>query len=267
MTTVLLAFLYTCCQLAGGVAGGSTPAPGLDTVEQHERKHVVFLISKDENNYEAHRTIPEFAQELEEQHPYKTTVLRGEGERTAFHFPGLEVLEEADLLVIFARRVALTPGQMNRIKTYLKAGRPLLGIRTANHAFSVREEIEEGYEDWWAFVPDILGCKNRGYGPVAYGTDVSVVQEMQNHPIIRNLPELEWHSEGNVYKVAPLVDDHSEVLIRGTAEGNTEPVAWVRETASGSRVFYTSLGHPSDFETDTFLSLLTNAVQFLTDTE
>src|SRR5699024_5689391 len=82
--------------------------------ENENEKHIVFLIGEHDNSYESHRTIPEYARQLEEHHDYKTTVISGEGERTAFHFPRLEVLSEADLLVVFTRRVALKPDQMNR---------------------------------------------------------------------------------------------------------------------------------------------------------
>lgn len=233
--------------------------------QEEERKHIVFLISRDENNYEADRTIREFAKMLENEYDYKTTVILGEGERSSFHFPGLEVLSEADLLVIFTRRVALKSDQMNRIKEYIHEGRPLLGIRTANHAFSLQEEPEDGYTDWWDFVPDILGCKNRGYGSVELGTDVSIAPDAKDHPIVNNIPVNQWHSTGNVYHVAPLLDEQAEVLLHGQSGEKTEPIAWTRTTDQGGFVFYTSLGHPADFEQDAFLHLLTNAVQFLTN--
>lgn len=230
-----------------------------------EKKHVVFLISKDVNNYEADRTIPAYAKELENKYDYRTTVILGEGKRTAFHFPGLEVLSEADLLVIFTRRVALKPAQMNRIKKYIDEGKPLLGIRTANHAFSVREDVQKGYTDWWDFVPDILGCKNRGYGAVELGTDVSVVPEAKNHPILKDIHKDQWHSLGNTYLVAPLLDKQAKVLLRGRSGDQTEPVAWTRTTDTGAPVFYTSLGYPEDFEDPIFRQLLTSAVEFLTN--
>lgn len=232
---------------------------------EKEKKHIVFLISKDENNYEAHHTIPKYAEMLENKYDHKTTVILGAGERTSFHFPGLEVLSEADLLVIFARRVALKAVQMNRIKKYIQEGNPIMGIRTANHAFSVREETEEGYIDWWNFVPDILGCKNRGYGSVELGTDVSMVPDAKDHPILEDIRVGQWYSTGNIYHVAPLLDDQAEVLLSGQSGEETEPIAWTRAAGPGSLVFYTSLGHPTDFENETFIQLLTNAVHFLTN--
>jgi len=236
---------------------------GPGTKQSQEKPHLVFLISEDPNNYEAHETIPKFAEMLRRDHGYDVSVLLGEGERTAFHFPGLEALDSADLLVVFARRLALPQEQMNAIKDYLAEGKPLVGIRTANHAFSLQgsETPQEGYEAWADFVPDILGCENRGYGPVEPGTDVAIVPEAANHPILSGVEPAPWHSEGNVYLVAPLLDQEATVLLTGKGGENTQPIAWAR-MANKSRVFYTSLGYPTDFETPQFTNMLVNGIHW-----
>jgi type 1 glutamine amidotransferase len=231
------------------------------------KKHIVFLISEDPDNYEAHRTVPEFAEHLRQNEGYDVTVLLGEGPRPAFRFPGLEALRKADLLVVFCRRVGLQPQQFAIIKEYLRAGKPLIGIRTANHAFSVREPLEQGHEMWWEFVPDILGCENKGYGPVEEGTQVSMNPDETTHPILKGLAQSEWHSEGNLYLVSPLRDDRAVILLRGTAAGRTEPIAWTRRTADKGKVFYTSLGYPADFEVDFFRKLITNAIHWGLDSK
>lgn len=227
--------------------------------------HVVFLISEDPNNYEAHLTIPQYAEYLQKQQGFEVTVIQGKGERHAFEFPGLEVLSEADLLVVFLRRVALPKEQLNSIKQFLKQGKPLVGIRTANHAFSVMEgTISEGYEDWWDFVPEILGSENRGYGPTEAGTEVDVFPGSENHAILEGVKPFPWHSEGNVYFVSPLLDKNAEVLLTGKAGDKTEPIAWTRK-AGISRVFYTSLGYPNDFEIPQFRQLLSNGILWALD--
>ena len=153
-----------------------------------DKPHIVFLISEDPNNYDAHLTIPHFAEFLRNQKGLEVTVIQGKGERHAFEFPGLEVLSEADLLVVFVRRVAIRNGQMNRIKQFLKQGKPVVGSRTANHAFSVMEgTIPKGYEDWWNFVPEILGCENQGYGPTDPGTEVGISPGSENHFILEGV--------------------------------------------------------------------------------
>ncbi len=233
---------------------------------EEEPPHIVFLVSEDEHNYEAHETIPPYAQWLEEEHGFRTSVIQGEGEPTAHHFPDLEIITEADLVVVFFRRRALSEEQLGLIKGYLEEGNPLAGIRTANHAFAVRENVEgeiaEGYEDWHAFVPGILGCENRGYGPVAPGTQVVPADGAEDHPVLENVEPLEWWSEGNVYHVAPLVDEDAEIILMGSVEDDVEPIAWTRWTADGAPVFYTSLGHPSDFERSPFRTLLLNGMRW-----
>jgi type 1 glutamine amidotransferase len=239
------------------------PREGKTDIPLQKRKsHIVFLISEDPDNYEATRTIPVFARQLEKEHGFKATVLLGKGPRSGFSFPGLEVISGADLLVIFCRRVALPPQQLDMIRNFLKAGKPLVGIRTANHAFSVREQVQEGHEAWWEFVPVILGCENRGYGPVEAGTDVAVAPGAKEHATLQHVSPLEWHSRGNLYLQAPLIDTNATVLLTGTADNKTEPIAWTRVTADKSRVFYTSLGYPDDFDTNQFKTLLLNGINW-----
>ncbi|MEX1240173.1 MAG: ThuA domain-containing protein [Cyclobacteriaceae bacterium] len=227
---------------------------------QKEKPHVVFLISEDPDNYEAPRTIPVFAETLKREEGFKVTVLLGEGERSAFRFPGLELVSEADLIVVFCRRVALTPEQLGLLKNYLKGGKPLIGIRTANHAFTALGEIAAGHEAWPEFVADILGCQNRGYGPQEVGTEVSMVPSQKKHSILKGFEPAPWHAEGSTYLVSPLLDQKATVLVMGSVEDKVEPIAWTRYTADQGRVFYTSLGYPSDFNRPQFKKLLVNGI-------
>ena len=235
-----------------------TPSAG----ETHKsKKHIVFLISEDPDNYEAHRTIPAFAEDLRREYGYKVTVLLGKGPRNAYAFPNLDVLRSADLLVVFCRRLALSPAQLGAIKKYFQSGKPVIGLRTANHAFSVREEVQPGYEAWWEFVPEILGCENKGYGPVEPGTTATTNKEAQDHPVLAGVPP-SWHSKGNLYLVSPLLDAQAEVLVHGTADGKVEPIAWTRTSATRNKVFYTSMGYPDDFDNAAFRKLLINGIHW-----
>lgn len=238
----------------------SLPAFGNDHLNPG-KSHIVFLISEDPDNYEAHKTIPAFAEMLERDYNFKVTVLLGEGPREAYSFPNIDAVSKADLLVVFCRRLALPLQQLAVIRNYLKAGKPLIGLRTANHAFSFRETPREGHEAWWEFVPDVLGCENRGYGSVEAGTDVTVVEGGGDHPILKDVPP-EWHSTGNLYLVAPMLDHNATILLMGTADNKTEPIAWTRMTADKSKVFYTSLGYPDDFQQEPFRKLLLNGIQW-----
>lgn len=224
------------------------------------KPNILFLISKDVDNYEADKTVPVYAKKLQSEYGFSVTILQAEGERTSASFPGLkEALDKADLLVVFARRLALPEEQMNSIKDYFKRGKPLVGIRTANHAFSVQPaDKKAGFVDWWDFVPDILGCLNKGYGPVDPGTNVRMIETQKNHPILKNVPA-QWHSKGNLYLVDFTIDPYAVPLLTGSAGDKTQPIAWTR-MAGKSRVFYTSLGYPADFSDAAFITLVTNAV-------
>lgn len=227
-----------------------------------DKKHIVFLVSIDENNYEADKTIPEFAKFLEEDLGYRTTVLIGKGPRQGYQFTDLETILNADLLVVFCRRLALPVSQMTMIKHYVNLGKPIMGIRTANHAFHIlKGEIEKGHSDWKNFVPSILGCLNKGYGPVEPGIDVSVEKTGSSHEIIANLAKHKWHSTANLYLV-DMVDFDAQVLLTGRSDELEMPIAWVRETPGNGKLFYTSLGHPTDFEMPAFINLLTNGIKW-----
>lgn len=226
-----------------------------------KKPYIVFLITEDPNNYEAHKTVPLFADMLEKEHGYKCKVILGKGTHGAYSYPDLKSLAKADLLVVFARRIALPHDQMSAIKSYLSKGKPLIGIRTANHAFKVNGKVEDGFEDWPGFVADILGCENRGYGSAELGTDVAIVSEASSHPVLNNVQPSQWHSTGQIYHVAPLLDKEATVLLRGKVEDKTEPIAWTRK-AGKSKVFYTSLGHPDDFQETPFVTLLINGIKW-----
>ena len=234
-----------------------------------KKPRIVFLITRDTNNYEAHKTVPLFAELLKKEHGYKVTVLLGKGDHGSYRYPSMKALSRADLLVVFARRIALPHDQMNAIKSYLSKGKPLIGIRTANHAFAVQGkvgDVADGFEDWPEFVAGILGCENRGYGPHELGYDVTLVPEEASHPIVKDLQIKQWHSKGGIYKVAPLLDKEATVLLKGKVNDSdsVEPIAWTRN-AGKSRVFYISLGYPDDFQTPQFISLLTNGIKWALD--
>ena len=264
--TIILLFAFVMSNTS--VVAKKTIQPIKQKAEYIAKKpHIVFLITKDTNNYEAHKTVPRFAETLEKEHGYEVTVLLGTGDHGSYRYPSMDALSQADLLVVFARRIALPHEQMNAIKTYLSKGKPLIGIRTANHAFAVQGKIADvaaGFEDWPDFVADFLGCQNRGYGPDALGFDVTVVPEAANHPIVKDLQIKQWHSKGGIYKVAPLLDKEATVLLMGKVNDLVEPIAWTR-TAGKSKVFYISIGYPDDFQTQQLITLLTSGIKWALD--
>ena len=54
------------------------------------------------------------------------------------NIPGLEALKTADLLILFIRFETCPDEQMKYIVDYVEAGKPIIGIRTATHAFEIK---------------------------------------------------------------------------------------------------------------------------------
>ena len=105
-------------------------------------KHVV-LISGDEE-YRSEEALPQLAKILAKRHGFTCTVLFAIGQDGTIdpdrrdNIPGLEALEKADLMVLFTRFRDLPDDQMKRVVDYVESGRPIIGMRTATHAFDVK---------------------------------------------------------------------------------------------------------------------------------
>ena len=211
------------------------------------RKPTIVLISG-EFEYKSAESLPAFKKFLEAKYPVNCIYLERKGGTNVNDIPGLEALEHADLAVIFIRRMTLPEEQLNRFKKFLDAGKPVVGIRTASHAF----------ENWKEWDHEVLG----GNYHMHYGHDlvpvIRAVPEAVRHPILHGLPA-EFVANGGLYKNAPLPKDSTPLLFGTIPDQPVEPVAWTH-SYHGARIFYTSLGHPKDFETEPFKQLVVNAI-------
>lgn len=103
-------------------------------------KHIV-LVSGDEE-YRSEEGLPQLGKILARHHGFKCTVLfpvDDKGEINPGHttnIPGLHALDSADLMIILTRFRNLPPEQMKHFDDFLKAGKPVIGLRTATHAFN-----------------------------------------------------------------------------------------------------------------------------------
>jgi type 1 glutamine amidotransferase len=175
----------------------------------------------------------------------------------------MEILDEADLVVLFARRRAFPADQMRHFHAYLKRGGPLVALRTACHAFDARGAGPQGHEEWARFDPEVLGGNYHGHHGNGPKTTVTAAAGAQDHPILARI-KLPWFSNGSLYEVRPLTAGTNTLLI-GTIPGQEpEPVAWTNHYGR-SRVFFTSLGHPDDFDNPQFRKLLVNAIFWALD--
>jgi type 1 glutamine amidotransferase len=208
------------------------------------RQPSIVLISG-EYEYDSARTLPAFKQYLAANYGFNCIYLeRIKGEE----IPGLDALEKADLAIIFVRRMTLPEEQLQKIKKFIDSGKPLIGLRTASHAF----------ENWKEWDHDVLGGNYHNH----YGNDLTAAikerLEAADHPILKGI-EKEFTAGGSLYLNAPLSSSSTVLLMGSVTNHPPEPVAWTHDY-KGARIFYTSLGHPKDFENRSFRRLLVNAI-------
>jgi|GEM_PF-236341 len=162
--------------------------------------------------------------------------------------PGWEQLAEYDVLVVFCRRLELQGATLAAVQSWCRAGRPLIGIRTASHAF----------QTWLEFDREVLGGDYSGHGAEE---TVEVSLHAGGHPVTAGMAG--WRRPDKLYR-NPRIDPSCIVLLHATGQDGRQPVAWCRHRVeTGGRVFYTSLGTPSDFAHDAFLGMLDRAVEWV----
>jgi type 1 glutamine amidotransferase len=219
--------------------------------------HVVFLIG--EGEYKTHETLPKFARdELIGKLKFRCTFVHADP-KDGNSFPGIEAIETADLLILSVRRRALKVADLARVRKYLAAGRPLVGVRTASHAFHTKGKHPRGHAEWQEFDPEVLGGHYVGHHGNKLVTTVRTLPAAAKHPILAGVSTKPFDVGGSLYRVNPL-KKACVPLMSGRVKGAPlEPVAWTH-SYRGGRIFYTSLGHPSDFQLPAFRRLLRNAV-------
>jgi type 1 glutamine amidotransferase len=217
---------------------------------EDERVHIAMLIA--ENEYNAKETLPRFASE----HLTK-------GGRFAFNIieqsqgdtvDAIRQIQDADLLWIYVRRRHIPDYQLAYIKQHLDAGKPVLAMRTSSHAF----------ETWKEFDAEILGGNYHNHHPEGPDTWAVPIASESVHPILTGIENKPFEVGSSLYKTKPLALDAQPLLMGRYQQEEEEPVAWTRKVGE-SKIFYTSLGHPKDFEIPQVNTLLLNAIEWLTE--
>ena len=224
--------------------------------------HVLFMIG--EPGYQTAETLPRFAKQHLEPLGFRSTFVVPDKDDPN-HFPGLENLKDADLLFLSVRRRALSREQMDLIEAHLNAGKGVVAIRTSSHGFSLgpRGKVPAGHVEWKEFDQEVLGHKYVRDLNNKSGTAISTLAHANREQLLHGIRENNFISGGSLYLVDNL--QGNRVILRGLVRIDGEPqlipVAWSRNYKK-SRVFYTSLGHASDFEQQLATQMLVNAVHW-----
>lgn len=258
--------------------GGQGPGSG---------KHIVFVTGDEE--YRSEESMPQLAKILAVHHGFKCTVLfainKETGEidpLTLDNIPGLEALKTADLMVLFTRFRELPDEQMKHIIDYTNSGKPILGLRTATHAFRYREHKDSPYAKYSFRDKQFKG----GYGRQVLGetwinhyghhqkesTRGLIAEGMEDHPIVKGIESI-W-GPSDVYGITTLHGDCKPVIMGQVLSGmdpddkpnpdkKLVPVAWIKtytgDKGKTARVFTTTMGHSGDLKNEGVRRLLVNA--------
>lgn len=283
---LLLVAMVASVSLAGDpwVVYEGTEGPG-------KGKHIVFLTGDEE--YRSEEGLPQLAKILARHHGFRCTVLFSINPETGEidpnytqNIPGMKVLDTADLCILLLRFRNLPDEQMQHFADYLESGKPLIGMRTATHAFHVPGDRKFARFDWqsksWdgGFGRQVLGetwVNHHGHhGSQATRGRLAPGQEAS--PILRGIKDSEIFGTTDVYEVRlPLPGDSQplvlgEVLVgmkpddaavQGKQNDPMMPIAWTKtftgEKGNKSRIFTTTMGAATDLENEALRRLIVNA--------
>ncbi len=280
--------------LTGGVTRGDNPRIVFGGGEGLGKGKHVVLVSGDEE-YRSEEALPQLAKILSQHQGFKCTVLfaidKTTGEvnpKQIDNIPGLEALKTADLMIIFTRFRNLPDDQMQHVVDYVDSGRPVIGLRTATHAFALGGQSKFLHYTWTSKQADWDG----GFGRQVLGetwinhhgshgsqsTRGIIAEGMKGHPILRGIADGDVWGPTDVYTVRLPLPGDSKPLVMGQVltgmkpddkplEGEKNnpmmPVAWVKtftgKSGKTARVFTTTMGASQDLEREGTRRMIVNA--------
>jgi hypothetical protein len=255
-------------------------------------KHIV-LVSGDEE-YRSEEALPQLGKILAKHHGFTCTVLFAIDPKTGEINPnvnnniaGLEHLKNADLMIIATRWRILPNEQMQHIVDYLGTAKPVIGLRTATHAF---RDLKGKFAKYNYNSPD--KDYQQGFGRQILGetwishhglhgkqsTRGLLAPDVQKHPILKGIKDGDIWGPTDVYGVRLPLPEGCQPLVMGQVlvgmkptdkplEGKKNnpmmPIAWTRilepQGKTPMRVFTTTMGASQDLESEGTRRLLVNA--------
>ncbi|MEM7234418.1 MAG: ThuA domain-containing protein [Planctomycetota bacterium] len=249
-------------------------------------KHIVLIAGDEE--YRSEESCPMLAKILNTHHGFKTTVLFSVDPVDGFvdpnqqkNIPGMDAVKTADVVIIGTRFRDLPEEHFQPLADYLNAGKPIIGFRTATHAF--RTGKKTGGIRWGSFGPDVLGEGWAGhYGRhKKEGARGIIVEAHKDHPILRSVKDV--FADSDVYGVRRVTDKNATILIKGQVTDsllpNSKPVkgkqlqpsSWIKKykTPNGKegKAFCSTMGSSSDFRSEDLRRLFINATIYFAGLE
>lgn len=261
--------------------GGEGPGQG---------KHIVLVAGDEE--YRSEEAMPMLGKLLSVRHGFKCTVLFSINPEDGTidpinqkNLPGLLNLQTADLMIIATRFRELPDEQMKYVDEYVNAGKPIIGLRTATHAFKYEKGNQSRFKKYhfrsqeWpgGFGQQVLGeTWVNHHGHHKFESTRGVINSQQkSNPILNGVEDV-W-GPTDVYTVKNLQDSDTILLFGQVLEGMEPgdkpldgpknhpmmPLAWTRTFTGTSgkpaKIFCTTMGASMDFASEDLRRLIVNA--------
>lgn len=251
----------------------------------------IVLVSGDEE-YRTEESMPMLAKILSQKHGFKCTVLFALGPDGAEYIDsnnstgirGFEALATADLMIIGTRFRNPDAEQAKYVTDFLNAGKPVIGMRTATHAFQGKGTFGSlPYGDFGLKVLGETWVSHHG-NHKQQGARGVIEAAHAEHPILRGVKDV--FAPSDVYGVTHLTDadkilmrgavteslDPKSANIAGDKNSPMQPFAWVHEYTRPNgegkgKSFCTTGGASVDLVNEDLRRMIVNAALYLTGRE
>jgi hypothetical protein len=259
-------------------------------------RHIVLLTGDEE--YRGEEGLPMLGKILSQRHGFNCTVLFSvdpDGTidpKNGASLSNPEALDSADAIVMLLRFRAWPDQDMARFDRLLKAGKPIVALRTSTHAFSGFPKGSRwetwNYDHEGGFGKRVLGetWLTHWGRHKSEATRGAIEEAQRSHPVLRGVTDL--FGDTDVYEAYPPPD--ATILVRGIVlNGMTPdaapadyrkarstdkqeqgindpamPVVWTRlnrnEGGATNRILTTTMGSATDLENEGLRRLLVNGV-------
>jgi len=251
----------------------------------------IVMLSGDEE-YRSEEGLPQMAKILSQRHGFNCTVLFSQDADGAINpnnstnVPGMNLLGSADLVINQFRFRELPDADMKHFVDYLNAGKPMMVVRTATHAFNYTRNKQSPYAGFsW-------DAKGGGFGGMVVGETWTyhhgdhgkesarglVDGINRKNPILNSVNDV-W-GPTDVYGVNPDFPKAATILLWGqtlTGMNPTDgpnvnkaimPLVWLTEYRSPAektaRILCSTMGAATDLESADLRRMFVNAAYDLT---
>ena len=285
---LIVCLSITACRAADHIVYEGKDGPG-------KGKHVVFLTGDEE--YRSEEGLPMLAKILSQRHGFKCTVLFSvDADGTINPNNGASLsnpaaLDSADAIVMLIRFRHWNDEAMKHFHDAVQRGVPIVGLRTATHAFNMPKDSTYGAWTW--------NNQEGGFGRMVLGetwvshwgkhraeaTKGVIEASAKGNPVLRGVTDV--FGTTDVYEAAPPADatilmrglslkgmnptdepaDYKKKNRAGVEQGINDPampIAWTREVKNEAgktnKVLCTTMGAASDLTSEGLRRLVVNGV-------